>query len=198
MHKYAKLAMAALVAAFALSLAAGPAGARTRIEVSTTSLRATASRLTFGGSEIDIICNVTLSGTLQRLINKRRGEAAGNFTADTINTCSSNFGSEARADALTPMRIGYGSIEGTLPTITAGVIDIDGGFLMSIRTIFGTSACLYSTMFEARSDQNPVRIVRLQPNTMTLVRRLSGVCPETGELAGSLTVTPSTTIRLLE
>jgi hypothetical protein len=198
MHKFAKLVMAALVAAFVLSLAAGPAGARNRVEVSTTSVRATSSRLTFGGSEIDIICNVTLAGTLRRLINKRRGEPVGSFTADTVNTCSSNFGSEARADALTPMSITYGTIEGSLPSnITGGTLDTTGGFLISVRTIFGTSACLYSGTITSRSE-NPARTLRIQPNTSRLSRRLSGICPETGELAGSFTSTPAVTIRLLE
>jgi hypothetical protein len=82
-----KLLVVIVASAVALAISAGFAAARSRVETVNINERATASRLTLGGSEIDIICNVTLSGTMQRLIPKIRGAEAGSDTADTVNTC---------------------------------------------------------------------------------------------------------------
>lgn len=206
MRKITRLVVAILAAAIVVSLAAGPAAARVRIEArGGPNILAIARRLTFGGSEgVGIICDVTFHGTIQRLINKRRGEHLGSFTRDLINleTCRNSLGiGTTLADALTPCLIRYGTITGTLPNITGGTLLVDCGFLIEVNAgIFGESRCLYRQVIEGVATENPILRIAVAPNVVTLFRDLGGSrpCDPSGELAGLFDLVPLITLTLLE
>jgi hypothetical protein len=84
-----RLGFTMLVAAAALAAVSVPSAARGRVEARPSgSTRFTTSRLTFT-SLISVVCDVTLSFGINRLIAKTRGAAAGSFQRSTVSTCSS-------------------------------------------------------------------------------------------------------------
>jgi hypothetical protein len=81
MTRISKLILTVLAAVIALSLAAGSASSRTRVEVSTTA-SLVSGRLTFTEEGRDrVISDITLHVTLLRLINKVLLEHVGDVTA---------------------------------------------------------------------------------------------------------------------
>jgi hypothetical protein len=198
MTRLNKLVLTALAAVVALSLAAGPAAARSRIEASTTAVL-NSGRLTFNSNIAQAICDVTLHATMRRLITKIAGEPVGDITAILTANARNSIGAAAACSGLAPMRIAYGSIRGTLPTITGGELRVTGAFLVRI----GNAGCLYTGTIGNISNENPIRTgtIEREPR-QRLFRALEEEffrrCPAEGELLGELTFTPSVTLRLLE
>jgi hypothetical protein len=192
------LVAACLTATAVLALTTASAGARTRVEVSTTAILAT-GRLTFTGTEFaEIICDLTLHATTSRLINKVRGTLAGSITAILTANARSSIGGPTTCMALNNMFALYDSIRGSLPAnITGGSLTVTGGFLISVSSIFGRIGCLYQNTILATGGENPIRIVRVQLND-PLFRTLEGTCPSEGSMVGTMAVAPALTIRLLE
>jgi hypothetical protein len=193
--------MAALTVAIVFSISTGTAWGRSRVEVSVTRITyKTVLSMTAGGTPV-VDCSVTLLKVARRLSNKVRGAEVGTMEADTVNECRV-FGGTARADMLTeaPFRVLYDSISGALPTITGARFSIVGGYLIEARTFIGNAACLYSGTIGVESTTNPIRTFRILPNTQRLVRDLGGSisCEATSEVAGTFTLTPEVTARLLE
>jgi hypothetical protein len=197
MRKFVKFVMVGLIAALALSLAAGASSARTRLEVSTTAALISGI-LIFEqeGSSTTVTCELTLHATLRRLINKIRGELIGHVTAVLFLNCRSNF-SSARVVALVPLLIEFLSILGSLPNNIIGIfVLIRGGFLIDsfIR-------CLYFGTIPGEARENPMRSIRSDERTrIPLSRDLGGfpACERNGRLRGTLSVSPGITVRLLE
>jgi hypothetical protein len=204
MRKINCLAVACLAAVAIVGFATAPASARTRLEVSTTTLLA-AGRLTFfarsEGTTYEVICDVTLHGTTNRLISKVRGSLIGQVTSILTANARSPSGEAPSCMALTslPMIGFYDSITGTLPNITGGSLRVSGGVLIGLRVSFVRARCLYLGELLLASATNPVRTVQVE-----LLAPLSaelepiGVCPSEGGVTGTMTVTPTVTIRLLE
>jgi hypothetical protein len=196
----AKLLTTAVAAALLFSLTTGTASARTRLEVSTTATLLS-GRLIFTGGETTITSDITLHVTLLRLINKIRLEHVGDVTAVLIAAirCSRE---PCEIRWLVPVRIGYGSIRGSLPTNIRGIlVFIDAAFLLSMFN--GFSQCLYRGLVGAESPTNPAAtfmplpgadLVPLWEDTLDPF----GSCPERWTFRSSLTARPTITIRLLE
>jgi hypothetical protein len=191
--------MTSLLATLLLSLGVSAAGARTRVEVSTTALLLS-GRLTFNPARLfapDVISDVTLHVTLLRLINKVRLEHVGDITAVLTANCRSAFG--ATCTPLVPMRISYGFIQGTLPRITGILLFVSVLFLIETAG----QRCLYEGLVGVLSPENPARnftplpeadLVALKPELPLTTED----CPERGELIGTFVANPLVTIRLLE
>jgi hypothetical protein len=202
MRKIIKIIMLALAAVLLLSFASSTAGARVRIEVSTTAALLS-GRLTFGGEGgTEVISDVTLHVTLLRLINKIRLEHVGDVTSVLVANCRTLIGAACAVIPLAPMRIGYGSIRGALPRIERGILlYVLAAFLLEIG---GVANCLYRGLIGAESPENPALFFTILRNGIDdLVPlwedELSFVeCDRRGTLAGRLTAVPLITIRLLE
>jgi hypothetical protein len=194
MRRSSKLALIAIAAIAAAALFASSATARTRIEVSTTAFLML-GRLTFGTELGTVICDVTFHATLRRLINKIRLEHVGDITSVLTANARNESGGLGGCDYLPPMRIAYGSISGTLPTITGAEFQFAIGVLW--RCIF--SECLYFGLSPFEANQNPIRTLTLgrEPG-IALFRALSEFCPSVYRYTGTMTVSPSFTVRLLE
>jgi hypothetical protein len=187
-----KLILAALAAVILVSLAVAPATARTRIEISTTTNRAS-GRLTFQTAERtqEIICDVTLHATLRRLINKRHGEPVGLITAIlTANARAAPNNPPIICRGNAPMELLYGGILGSLPRPTGGILLTASNFDTGV---FGIR-CNYRATIGATSNTNPIRRATIDPNR---IRSSTFGCPE-GSLRGELTFSPEVTMILLE
>jgi hypothetical protein len=199
--------MTALVAALIVALGSGAAVGRSRIELSPFgAIRATSSRLTLAEGEIfRIICDVTLGGNYERLINKVRGAQIGTFESDAAANCTNSLGrgtttlnylterEEARTD--------YNSIAGTLPNIASLLVLFTYGFLIRIRdTLLGEMACLFRVTMGAGATANPIRSLVILNNQAVLVRQLSGniECPRSIEHSGEIALNPGLRVVLLE
>jgi hypothetical protein len=193
-----------LLTGLLLSLAAGLAGARTRVEVNQTAI------LIMGRVDIVpdemfpiILCDITLHVTLLRLINKVRlehiGEVTSILTANLGAIGGHGMGTPRRCLFLPGMRVQYNSISGTLPNITGILLWINTLVLIEISLpITGVSACLYAGLVGAAGN-NPVRSLSiLNEPLMPLFRRLEGFCPRLVFMSGVLSVVPEVTFRLLE
>src|SRR5215207_2569004 len=123
-HRY-KLLLIAMTAAITLASAVGTASANRGFEVEPTrEVSAIFRELTFGGGFGNIICPVTVHGSLHRSIAKVVGTLAGMASSVSIDItgCRESFGvgniTDVRILGL-PWHRTYESFTGTLPNITA-------------------------------------------------------------------------------
>lgn len=183
--------LASSIAVATVALLSVSATARTRLsnDAGAGLIRLTSSRLTFAGN-VNIICDITLSASLQRATDKRTGAVAGGVSEGAARNCVNEFGQrepETAARPVLPIVMQYDSITGTLPTITGGTARIEGGAL--IRTnILGRYGCLYSGTVPATARENPAARLSMGANRFSLARVLEGICPSEAELQGTLTL----------
>jgi hypothetical protein len=199
--------MAAMAAALVMTLATGIAASRSRIELTPTgAIRAPAVRVTLEGGVVQIVCEATLGGAVERLIAKIRGSQIGTIESDTVANCSNSLGGTTTLDYLTrreeggPGRIDYNSITGALPSITGALFLFTFGFLIGIRSAVSEARCLYSVTLGVSTSTNPVRSLRILTNAAVLVRQLAGniLCPEGVQHVGTMSLTPELRVGLLE
>lgn len=197
MRQISRLVAACLAATVVIALAAVPAAARARNEVSTTAILASGI-MTFAPGEglPEIICDVTFHATALRLINKVLGALVGSVTSILTANARSSSGSAPSCSALLPMRASYNSIFGTLPNISGFTLRVAGAFLIGVTAGF-RFGCLYANELVVRGPENPIRRWEVRESA-PLSRTLEGFCPREGLLTGTLTVTPTLTVRLLE
>lgn len=206
---YLRLILTALAAFIVMAMTAGTASARGRIEVSATRITATSRGLIFGSESDNLSCDVTLNGTLLRLITKVLREHIGGITEGRSTNCRNSLGESAnRLIILLPMTLLYSSITGTLPErINGSVLLIDLGFLVDLQGFGGliTSRCLYEGRVAARARENPIRRLLVesttdphQPITRVIDERGNTACPSSATLNGEFRLTPEVSIRLLE
>jgi hypothetical protein len=204
MRALVKIMLAIASAAILLSLAAGTAGARTRIEISTTAILESA-RLTFQGENgVEMICDITLHSTLRRLINKIREEVVGLITA-ILTANIRGTGNPRACTFLTGMEIKYGAILGSLPNGITGILFlILLKFLIESEVLFVRSACLYEGLVSllgalSRGVLSSLGFVEGRSG-VALLRDLigNGACPRSFAFRGAFTLRPPLTVRLLE
>lgn len=196
MRTFAMLA-AVLAAALVLSLAAGPASARNNIESNVTRF-STSGSLTLGAPGFpSIFCDTTFHMTVRSVIAKQFGAEAGSITESLITNCGNSLGGRATVSALHPLGIAYGSISGTLPTITEALFPVMGGFLIETSVLGLDARCLFAGTIGAGSAENPMVTMRVLQEEIPLATDLGGAleCPEEGRLTGTETVI-GTSIRL--
>jgi hypothetical protein len=201
-----KLVLAVLAATILLSIAAGSAVALRSLSANSASLVAQGNETFAGSNGVNVICALTLTGTIRSATAKRAGQQLGSVTrVDPSGTgrrpCRTNVLVAAEVTVLNlPWRVLYNSILGTLPRITGILATIERAqFLLEIAG----QRCLYvgDVPFLATVEAGGL-ITRASPlrNTETLQRELpltTAECPGTGELQGELRVTTSPRISLV-
>jgi hypothetical protein len=196
----AKLVTAALAVALFVLLSSGAAGARSRLEVSTTAFLAS-SRVTFAEERgANIIIDMTLHGTLRRLLTKVLLSSVGAFTSILTANCRRSFGLGCQVTALGPMAISYGSIRGTLPTIRGVHFQI--GVLFLIVELDLGRRCLYEGVIGVEAVENPAHIlIPLAGQNLALLagdRLTLFPCLISEEMNANFAIVPLITFRLLE
>ena len=224
MHRFTKLALAALVFTFVLALGAGTASANRSLSLDPAGGVQASSRLTLRGTEgggATVICDITLLRTISRVIPKINGTLMGKVTGIRIarETCSASTGGEV---TVTPQcatqtaerslwtanecgelwRLSYEGFEGTLPRITGIRKRIRGvQFLVLIDIFFARISCLYNGDAFARINVREGRITEGRASEELInLTRVSGpeTCPGPGgTFAGTFAVTPTQTVTLL-
>ncbi len=211
MRILARLTIATAVLATSLALLAASASANRSLSASPGgAIRATSEgKLTFDepGEGFGLACNLTFNGTLERVVAKRAGAHVASLTEGRTNECRDTvFASSGSAvvlvEARSPFDVVYSSFLGTLPRISGIVVRADMRFLLT--TAIGS--CLFSTEARARETTTVIDSVA-ETGSVTrghfvtersrLLTRLSGTCPAAGALAGSFSLTPTQTVRLL-
>lgn len=202
MRIYMRLLISAFgVSLLALTALAIPAAARNRVEFETSNPTVVLTgQLIFSDPEgIAKECLFTLSATLHRLVAKTVGALAGYITDGRANECVGGVNAFViLAEPATPIHLQYGSITGTLPTITGATIRI--AFAFSLRIINGfRNTCLYRGEIQASARENPFARVSISGSRIPLFRRIEGIaCFATIDIVGTLSSATRTTIRLLE
>jgi hypothetical protein len=208
-----KVFTAAMAAVIALSLLAGSASALRSLSITGSTTLTLNGRLTLSNSVGDLICNMTVTKTISRVIPKIANVLIGKITRiDTARPREANcmltgeefFRRLERIEFLLEReeraRIFKGTILGTLPNITGILVSIDqlrGGFVIS------GNRCLYETPREGLGELAEVnreglngRLIILSGSTESLIEG-GAFCPSTFELRGSLTPLQRTFVRLI-
>lgn len=208
MRRHLSTALVAVATALAMSLAVSSAATASRaISVAPGgSVTTTASNLTFRASVGDIVCNVTLAGTLSTgpIAKVRAGSGVGSVTGpNTLSGCSDTIPllNVAATNTALTWTIGYnGVFTGTLPNImSVQLMNTGTGFLL---TLSGQS-CLYRGNIILDTTGSAATLVRgLNVNTAgsnndATLSAGGGVCPASGELFGSFALTPTQTMTLV-
>src|SRR6187551_2579422 len=180
MHK--ALLTTALAATLLLLLGASGASASRSYEIRNSGAsRGTTSALTFTeeGSGRRIICNVTLTGSINRNLIKARGQQFGSISEARTETCRDE---EGRTEALitflvetrAPWNLQYETFEGSLPSITNLLFSTTASFEIRRKgTFFSFTTCLYRGRlgFNGNVTAVEIRTLRVQiPNRIPLFR----------------------------
>ncbi len=192
-----------------LALIAGAASANRSLSLSPAgTVRSTSEgKVTFEepSGSFGLACNLTLTGTTERIAPKRAGTHVGSITEGRTNECRDTFFGTAGEAVLLfergPFEIVYSSFLGTLPAINGILFRADARFLLTTsigRCLYETTAAREAAfLFEATPATGVVTRGHFLSTPVRRLIRLSGFCPETGNLAGKFTVTPTQTVRLL-
>ncbi len=200
-----------------LMTASAPASRAIAVSPSGT-VRATTLAMTFGQSPLQIICNVTLEGSIARSISKAVGASAGRITAASAANCRARieargggeplalYTGEARLDLRLnlPWSINYRSFLGTLPNMTGIGFALEGyGFLIGIGNLLGEVRCLFTgtidllgTVAEGRWTRLGITAPALTQLFLDLSRLFPFSCPRTMVQSGSMTLSPTQTVTL--
>lgn len=190
--------------------ATGTATANRSLSVTTGERFSAATRgLTITSAVGDIICAMTLTGSLHRSISKTRGALSGYVTAAQIATPASCTvgGLVTRVTSMSvlglPWHVQYESFTGTLPNITSTRFNlVNVQMLVDATSVFGSAACLYrgNLSYDAAIERGQIRSFALIPQISPLYRVLGGtaLCLETAELRATFTVSPTNGVALVE
>jgi hypothetical protein len=210
-----KLAITASFALFSLAMLAGTATASNGIAIEArvgTQITATGSS-TLVSEAVNLICNLTLKGTtaktsvLKRNANRLPEGLIGQITEGTAGpgeTCTDSFGGtrdSARLlnTAARPIDVVYSAFLGTLPRINGiKTINLRTAFVINLPGL-GTE-CLFegsieALFFESRGGQSLDRVT-FGNDRIPLIRG-TALCPRSGQLRSTLTVSPALPIRLI-
>lgn len=150
-------------------------------------------RFTTGG--IEVRCNVTLSGSLSEGIIQTEADPFGAITAVSSSACS---GGELETSLALPWTLGYRSLLGTAPFLTGLQFNMLQATIP--MRVFGVR-CVYRGdigALLALSGSNPYRSgsISLLGNEVAL--REGFLCPSSGRVTGSLSLSPTQTLRAFE
>jgi hypothetical protein len=207
MHLHKRVILTLALGAAAVLAAAGTATAASgSISPGGAITSASLGGLTFDSSVVDVICPLTLVGTLASgVIEKREGAHLGSISQVIVNNPACQNGSVGGILGL-PWELTYDSIEGTLPdAVTALRFTINNvQFLVNATVIGLTAGCLYQGNANARlaaSGSNPyvTGLAASLANSINLFRDLNiiPVCPTTGRLVGTFGLSPQQTVTRL-
>jgi hypothetical protein len=202
-----KLVLAVLAATILLSIAAGSAVALRSLSASSTTLVAQGNETFAGSNGINVICPLTLTGSVNRATAKRAGAILGSITrVDPVGNgrrpCRTNVLVAAEVVAVLglPWNIAYNSILGTLPRITGILATIQRvQFLLEIAG----QRCLFEgdvpflIIVEAGGALTIGTPLRNNQGLVAGLALTTAECPASGELRGELRVTTSPRITLV-
>ena len=144
MSKYARLLLTLIGATVMLGALVGTASAN-RLSTSNRNIRATWARMTFSGGFGDVVCPVTLEGSLHSAVMTKVLHALiGHISRGTVASGSCTSGRATILQASLPWHVTYEGFIGALPNITAlRTLVIGAGFQIQEPT-FGVT-CLART-----------------------------------------------------
>ena len=206
MRTFTRSLIAACTVIASLALLTGAASALRSLSVSPGGAISASGVSTFAGGELQVICNLTLGGNLNRSVAKRAGESAGSVTEGRTENCRENvFGLRVReavvlVEAGRPFAVTYVSFLGILPNIT-------GVLFSAARAAFNLFAlgteCLYEAARQGFLADESIaggprfnRITLLSGDIARFVRG-GGACPPEGNVRARLTLSPVQTASLL-
>jgi hypothetical protein len=205
MRTQVKLTVTALCAALALAVAASSAAANRSLEISERQFTAVSRAVTFTAEGTRGECPVTFTTTLARTIAKTAEIQVGQVTEFRIavERCTSSLGSVVGMTALNVGRAPlwltfYSSFLGTLPNITGILLYTENTQVQT--TIAGAIECLYEGRVYELITVREGRFTELRFVTERIrLRRVRGsvFCGENGTLAGTFTLSPAISVRLL-
>jgi hypothetical protein len=206
---YLSLARAVLIGALAtiaFGFAASSATA-TRLSISTT-LSTASGVLTLTSSGVTTTCNITLGLGNVSSTTKTAGQTIGTILPSPTSNVSACSGLIRTVTILSGIRLGYTSITGTLPNISAinttvnsGSASGNPGFLISYNSPISAD-CLYpaggitATFNRNTATRLLTTVAVATPGTLTPTA-LSGACPPAAKLSGTLTVAAPPTVTLI-
>lgn len=163
-------------------------------------IRMTSTALTFSGAEGEVIAEVTLTGSLHRSLSKSRGSLMGFITRVDTRECGAFtfYECRIRANLGVPWHMQFTSFLGTLPNITGVALTMRISVLIEVP--LAVLNCLYEGTLAALMNGPTVTTLTLLSSTIGLHQNLtpSGErCDTDGHLAGSFTVSPNQTLRLM-
>lgn len=186
----ATLGACALLGALTSSASAG------RFSVSTSTWRATFTRINFSGGLGTVECELTVEASLHsRTIPKVFGTLIGNFTGGLFSRCSRG-GATVLAESI-PWNYRYGGFFGRLPNVTVwGWRWIN--FSARIREpVFGIT-CLFTTEEEEPATVNVNREAGGRVTSLTIGGEIETSCGIAGTLSGtSSSISPPFTLTLI-
>lgn len=198
-----KLVLAGVIAFAAMALSVSSASAYTATISPASTISATSSSVTFSDARriINIICAVTLGGTLNAgPITIARGAAFGNIDSVNIRTCSggSAIGLIEDGWALT-----LNDVPAGLPDNATGMLlDVnDASFELTVTILGFRVVCLYrgtagANLAAIDTGTNTYRTGSITTLTGVLVGKFSGAasCPSNGALNATFAVSPAQSV----
>lgn len=172
------------------SLALEPAGV--------VEARSSALTITGEGEAFFVVCEVTLTITLNRAIAKSVGSVVGGITAVTIANCRGGTVRVLAPEARRPWIVTQQAFTGTLPNIREAIWQYESvGWLL--EAFFGIARCLFGGTLQVRSVGNPITELRVREGRMLpTVTNLGGVeCPSSNTIRGTFRLNRSQRMTLL-
>jgi len=189
-----RIVLAAIVAAGVLGVVAGTASGYVATSISPGgSIRAVSlTSLNFETEAITVRCPVTLEGTMESAELPIEGSEIGAVTRAGIGSCTNGT---LRSVLGLNWYLIDNSFLGTLPSVTGYLLTIEEAALNYSVTVLGIPVeCLYVgnvEMLLAVNARQESELIRSLANSIPLERaRSSELCPASGRLVGSLSLTP--------
>jgi len=177
MHALAR----SLIAALAVSLAFVAGTASAEVQVAETRITATATALTFTGTEVSVVCEVTLTATLGSTRIEPGEAVIGNVTEARANEASCAGGRLRLQSETLPWPV-------RLTELEHGILQLQvGGFTALVDAAGGLARCSYQGNLEATNDADPIGRLSVDETLPVLLsRRLGGIfCPSEVSIRGS-------------
>jgi len=200
MHTAARRMSVAIVATLVFFVANGVSSASRGIGLENGGRPITLSseRVAFEAGGVRITCPITLGGTLGRGFQKAEGIAVGEITSATLPGESCTGGTVRLLTETFPWLFRYFSFSGTLPIIAGLELGITS--MAALANVFGLS-CLYQGTPRGTATGSGTVITEFRVNStvrIPLFRGESIFCPSQATLSGTLRVSPTVRMSLLE
>lgn len=202
MTKCIRFFVTALVVMLSMASATSMATASRGFNIEPTAITGTDPSSTFGSESGNIICPLTLEGSLHRTIAKTDGTLAGFITRGRVGEASCTDTIESATvqgelgEGRFPWHVRFRSFSGTLPNIEQIQGTVVSNFTLTVRTIFGTTRCRYvgtMTLAVTISAGTATRI-----GTTGAVTTAQGFpCPARGEIRSNFTLRPQPRVTLI-
>lgn len=194
-----KVVLGLLAGAVLLCFGAGTAAALNSIGASATAITGAAANVTFLGTFGQVICNVTLQGTLASRISKVSGSTAGKVTAGSVGGCSSGGATILIGSG---WALEYRLFGGVLPNIgLVNFTSVGTSFQIQLGALCtGLYRANITLMFNAPDTSTSYTRIHANSSvgnhTLARVMQLAGSCPTTITISGAWTLTPTVTVTL--